>query len=194
MFQEGVFMCGVLLVKVMPSSIVNKCIMAQTCQKFTSYLHKVQNICYKSMGSSPSSGDSGNWAPSPIFNTSFQCCRIFQYSTWRRGKRVEMDVGCFNSLTLDVVPSVFTGISLVRTPSHDHSQLQGRLGNITQPCGQEEEESGLVKNWSVYVTKVPHSFQIWVGVFFQNVTRMCIQNVTQVDRTIKWTQLYEGQI
>ena len=31
MFQEGVFMCGVLLVKVMPTSIVNKCIMAQTC-------------------------------------------------------------------------------------------------------------------------------------------------------------------
>ena len=58
MFQEGVFMCGMLLVKVMPTSIVNKCIMAQTCQKFTSYLHKVQNIFYKWVGSSPSSGDS----------------------------------------------------------------------------------------------------------------------------------------
>ena len=32
-----------------------------------------------------------------------------------------MDMGCFNSLGLDVVPSVFTGISLVRTQSHDHS-------------------------------------------------------------------------
>ena len=73
------------------------------------------------MDNSPSSGGSKNWAPSPIFNISFQCCRAYLHSTWRRRKGVEIDVGCFNSLGLGVVPTVFIGISMVRSQSHDHS-------------------------------------------------------------------------
>lgn len=51
-----------IVVQEMQTAVINKCIMIQTWEKFTSYSHRVQNICSKLKGSSPTSGDSENWA------------------------------------------------------------------------------------------------------------------------------------